>query len=356
MDEPKKRVIDVTTPGKPSTTSRPVIPSSQPLVADPTLAPAPAAPKKITIADQPAEPVLPSMTGPTVVTPSLPPAVEASLPSQPEPAEPPVQPVPPPADDMQNIPRFGELQPKIDSHPLFSGAPDSAPKKPRRWLRRLAWILSALLILLIAAYLLIDSGVVRDASHLPFHIFKQPVAATTTPSITPLATNPYADWKTYTLTNEKLSFKYPNTWTLKDDNASQAKPPTDSDAIELNAPDGFAISIGARAAGGYGGDDSTILSADPITFIGQADYLQYRSNPINATTASGNVDLAWLSTTTDQKYKFPPANNNITNSNSLSKVTEFNINMSFPAGKSPKSAKGNADIDAAKLIIGSASY
>lgn len=195
MDEPKKRVIDVTTPGEPSATSRPVIPSSQPPVADPTLAPAAPVPKKITIADEPAAPVLPSMTGPTVVSPNPPTLVESAPPSQPVPVEPPNTSAPLPADDMQNIPRFGELQPKIDSHPLFSGTPDPAPKKPRRWLRRLIWIASALLVLLIAAYLLIDSGVVRGASHLPFHIFKQPVAATTTPAITPIASVPLTNQK-----------------------------------------------------------------------------------------------------------------------------------------------------------------
>ena len=218
MDESKKRVINVTTPGEPSATRQPIITQNQPPTPNPTLAPATAAPKKINVADEPAAPVLPSMTGPTVITPSPAPLVEAALPSHPKPVEPPVQPTPPPADDMQNIPRFGELQPKIDSHPLFSGTPDSAPKKPRRWLRRLTWIFSTLLVLLIAAYLLIDSGVVRGASHLPFHIFKQPVAATTTPTITPVATNPYAGWKTYTDSGTSLSpgseisLKYPTDW------------------------------------------------------------------------------------------------------------------------------------------------
>ena len=96
-----------------------------------------------------------------------------------------------------DVPKFGELQPKIDAHPLFSGAKEPAPKRPRRGMRRLMGLVGFLLAAAIALYLLIDAGVVRGASHLPFHIFKQPVA-TTTPTISSIANANTLQRTTYT--------------------------------------------------------------------------------------------------------------------------------------------------------------
>ncbi len=136
-----------------------------------------------------------------------------------------------------DVPKFGELQPKIDAHPLFSGAKEPAPKRPRRGMRKLAWLIGFLLAVIIALYLLVDAGVVKGASHLPFHVFKQPVAATA-PVITPSATSsttadPYAGWKTYSSKYVTFNFKYPNDWAIK------AGPNTDSasqEAIEIDSP------------------------------------------------------------------------------------------------------------------------
>src|SRR5579871_6393893 len=65
------------------------------------------------------------------------------------------------------VPRFGELQPKVDAHPLFSGTKEPTPKKRRWWKRTLAPLL-ALIVLLIILYLAIDAGLVKGYSHLPF--------------------------------------------------------------------------------------------------------------------------------------------------------------------------------------------
>jgi len=158
-------------------------------------------------------------------------AAKATNPSQPVP----VAPAPPPevaaepteAVAETNIPKFGELQPKVDAHPLFSGQQEPPPKRSRRGLRKLSWGLGSLLALALVAYLLIDSGVVRGASHLPFHVFKQPVAVTA-PVITPqkitastTSTDPYAGWKAYTSSNTLgLNAKYPSDWSVTEKAAS----------------------------------------------------------------------------------------------------------------------------------------
>jgi hypothetical protein len=123
------------------------------------------------------------------------------------------------------------LQDKINNHPLFSGAKDQPFPKRRKAKKGLIWSLIALLIVLVGAYLAIDSGLVRGASHLPFHIFKQaqPVAqpvintqqnaAKNTPSQT-VTTDPYADWKAYSSTAGQFSLKYPSTWVVPDNLSS----------------------------------------------------------------------------------------------------------------------------------------
>lgn len=137
------------------------------------------------------------------------------------------------------LPKFGSLQPKIDEHPLFSGVKDpglkSSPKK--NLLKRAFAPLAALLLVIIVGYLLIDSGVVKGASHLPLHIFKQPTVATApviNPAITSSSTcvssgttqqcqlpasSAYTGWKTYCSSVSKECFKYPSDWKVGTDSS-----------------------------------------------------------------------------------------------------------------------------------------
>ncbi len=91
-------------------------------------------------------------------------------------------------------------------------------------LKRSWWkpALLVVLILLIAAYLAIDSGLVRGYSHLPFHIFKPKTTATTgsrpeEPSQTsnqPAASAPAtpAGFKVYQLSGTNMTFAAPLAW------------------------------------------------------------------------------------------------------------------------------------------------
>ncbi|HEU5005287.1 MAG TPA: hypothetical protein VFT49_04395 [Candidatus Saccharimonadales bacterium] len=251
MDEPK--VFDISKP-KPSAGTRPVItpvPTPDPMVKTKTPAPAkvvsndepagesikvnvtPPAPATIPSSPvsvdpvpepvPPAEPIVPTTPEPEITdipvsqAPAPTPAAQASVqhieaPSTVSPSLPGVN-----GTSFDNIPKFGELQPKIDAHPLFSGSKDHRVKVRRT--PRFAWPLATLLVLIVVGYLAVDAGVVRGYSHLPFHFFKEkqvadtpaitPPATTASASQTQASTDPYADWLSYHSTAFGYSFKFP---------------------------------------------------------------------------------------------------------------------------------------------------
>lgn len=273
MDEPK--VFDIAAKSLATPASRPVIsagpPAPDPMVKPPTKVavsfaddPEPAQPKVENAPaqldqPQPAAPVAEEAfdkppvneTAPAPEPPTEMPAEAA--PVTPEisnievnepPAQPPVAEAAPlaeasgtitpalpgaPAPDFTNVPKFGELQPKIDAHPLFSGRSEHRVKVRR--VPRFVWPLVILLIIIVALYLAVDDGIIRGYSHLPFHILKQKAAASDTPVITPsqtqtstnsstnsapTTTDPYASWKIYE--DNFVSFKYPTTWSVSNVN------------------------------------------------------------------------------------------------------------------------------------------
>jgi len=215
----------------------------------------------------PPEPIAPpAPPTPEPIAPPVPPAPEPG--STPEPTTPPPEipiatlPVAPKEPLAPPAPEFGQLQPKIDAHPLFSGAKSPPPKGSSgktRWL----WAGGSLLALIIIAYLAVDSGLVRGASHLPFHVFKQDVAVTA-PSIpapaktTTTTTDPYAGWKTYTNDEYGFSFRYPTTWSLTTDLKDLGRGHPEGDVI-ATSPSGTKVHFGPNL-GGKGGD-----CVDPTT-------------------------------------------------------------------------------------------
>lgn len=79
--------------------------------------------------------------------------------------------------------------------------------------------------------------------------------AIASPSPVPTATatpDPTAGWKTYNSTTEKLSFKYPATWTMKNIGTVSVGP-SNSDGISLSSPSGTGIAWSAVVSGLGGG-------------------------------------------------------------------------------------------------------
>jgi prepilin-type N-terminal cleavage/methylation domain-containing protein len=126
-----------------------------------------------------------------------------------------------------------------------------------------------------------------------------PVASTTTKTATTqakktTAPDPYAGWQSYTLKYEKLAFKYPASWTIQDNSASQGLTPN-ADSVTLTSSDGFNVSIDD---GWDGGGDSLRLATDSpvsVTFLNSPAYLVFShprcfgTDPCDANALKGAI-------------------------------------------------------------------
>lgn len=93
---------------------------------------------------------------------------------------------------------------------------------------------------------------------------------------TAITTNPYAGWKSYTLTDEKLSFQYPPTWQIKDyTNTGYGNQDYQADWVTFTSADGFEFDINDGLLGG--GDGIPLISNDPVsvTYSGQSAYMVF---------------------------------------------------------------------------------
>jgi len=92
--------------------------------------------------------------------------------------------------------------------------------EPKRTGRNLKWIVTGLVVLIVAIYLLLDSGLISTGIKLPFHVFKQdnaaPQAQTDNSSAQQPAAQPSSSlptgYKLYNLSGTPLTFAAPATW------------------------------------------------------------------------------------------------------------------------------------------------
>jgi hypothetical protein len=122
---------------------------------------------------------------------------------------------------------FTEMEPGSSPQPPSELPPPAAPQEPhieglhfnepgpKRG--RGKWILGSFVLLLIAVYLAIDSGLVGGGINLPFHIFKQKTeTVSTSKPITnkPAAAGPTlpAGFKEYKLADTNIAFAAPTAW------------------------------------------------------------------------------------------------------------------------------------------------
>jgi hypothetical protein len=273
----ENRVFDVARPGRtaPEPTAKPVIVGHHPMQSDPMVKEerdpmdfgTEAQPTKISVMDDnaadkhensgPDLAVLPELTskpGPELQSWSMPdpkpkPESEPTPRADSEPTPEPEPPVDTPPMDDPSAPSFEtpaeaprpteehatEPAPNGDTQPTPPAADDApvpeepAPPmaqvealhfEPRHRGGRLKWLILGLLVLLVAAYLAIDAGIIASGVKLPFHIFKQksnptPAATTTPPASqnTPApVSNLPAGFKKYNLTGTDISFAAPSSW------------------------------------------------------------------------------------------------------------------------------------------------
>lgn len=159
--------------------------------------------------------------------------------------------------------------------------------------------------------------------------------------------DPYAGWKTYTLTYEKLTFRYPATWTLQDSSASQGLTPN-ADNVTLKAADGYQVSLDD---GWDGSGDPLNLAVDspvPVKFAGNSDYLVF-AHPMEAGLRGldpNSVDSAILMVSPVSQYtasSFPQDKN----AHGDPRVNNGGSTMLFSGGY-PGNAKNFATVDQAK--------
>ena len=105
-------------------------------------------------------------------------------------------------------------------------------------------VIEVLLVFLVVAVLAVTSLVVyqrhksisaKNSAATGLTQTTTPLKTTATPTTPAQPVDPYAGWKSYTLTYEKLTFKYPSNWTVSDQSTATAR----HDEVTLNAPDNF---------------------------------------------------------------------------------------------------------------------
>jgi hypothetical protein len=233
---------DFTKPGgvSPHPSSRPLIVGHHPVMADPMLRPVH---KQAPPAPQMPQPL------PADFAPPPPAPAPTALPPMPAPAPMPAPPgLPPATSPPPQTPAFepiGELPPQqpalgtqqsqnpaATTDPLASPAGLTQPQTPHHELpiseqgkagsgarKLLLWVLLPLIILIIGAYLAVDSGVVKTQINLPFHVFKQTTVTTskgtitkTTASNTSTNSPTPAGFSNYDDSALPFSFNYPTIW------------------------------------------------------------------------------------------------------------------------------------------------
>jgi hypothetical protein len=252
------RVFDVTRPShvNPTATSRPVIPSSHPAASDPMVKDESGqfntekmgVGTKIPISDEAGHfspelqppPESPSALG--IPAPEMGPAHEpfpnessvenspaifstADTGNGPEMSAPVSEPVPhsdemfsPTADEVSSpepLPHADAAQPDDQFQPHIEQLHFNEPKHKRKWLMPTVLVL---LLLLVGAYLAMDSGLVKTSVNLPYHIFKQKVA--NTPAVSTTAKQSVASsttvlpvgFKQYKIAGSSVTFAAPASW------------------------------------------------------------------------------------------------------------------------------------------------
>ena len=127
--------------------------------------------------------------------------------------------------------------------------------------------------------------------------------------------NSYEGWKSYTLTDEKLTFRYPSTWQIKDyTNTGTGNQDYHADEVTLTSSDGFEFDINDGLSGS--GDPISLISSDPVsvTYAGQSADMVF-SHPGNpgAPGSVNNSEVAgFMLLTNPNDQTSLPSNKNVT--------------------------------------------
>jgi hypothetical protein len=235
----------------------------------------------------------------------------------------------------------------------------------------------ALVELLLAAAVVLVLGV---AGVLVYNQQHKPKSDTTANSSTNTSTSkqtaadPYAGWKIYASTVEKVTFKYPADWTVDAADQYASNDPTNHDYIALKSPSGNVVVRWTSEVDGFGGEPganyplSKVFDKTPISGASN-DYVVS-----GITTLDGSIYYPWIAVENDATYGALSSgvnsglalfmgHNNVNPTTEKADTTLFStsgprVNEGAP-GLSEAQAQAylsNADMQQAKLILASLSY
>jgi hypothetical protein len=155
----------------------------------------------------------------------------------------------------------------------------------------------------------------------------------TTTTATTQPTDPTAGWNTYTLPKEKLTFRYPTTWTVENNLTD-----SNNDGIQFTSKtdSSFEILVGAgqdvAAIDNY--DGNCVQQADPVTFASHSAYL----------------DLVGIANTNAVPPSCSPASSTIqevllSQSSSTANVSNFFLTKDIPQPAAPATAEIVVQVD-----------
>lgn len=174
---------------------------------------------------------------------------------------------------------------------------------------------------------------------------KQIKALKVTTSTNSTTKNSYVGWDSYTLKNEKATFKYPSTWKLTDTST------TTSDDVSLAGPSNFQMTIETVSAAHTTPATTTqILGSTPVTFLTKNGYIDYLS-----TNNDAKVEQIYLSqSATNYLDSFASKSGGST----ATTGGNFNINAQYTTktGETLIAAKADANYNDAIGVIESMTY
>lgn len=178
-----------------------------------------------------------------------------------------------------------------------------------------------------------------------------------TPKVKPPAADPYAGWKTYTTKYEKLTFRYPASFTLSDTSTKAGYEGLDSDRITLTGSDNFefVMQTGLWGVGG-GCENCTIAKSESIKVLNQLYYLNY----VNSGDKAGKVTYVLLASNQSSYMDFLKSRT-IKNADGTPSLMSFSFSYQANGTDTQKSMplstyENNQNLENTKLVLESLSY
>lgn len=146
--------------------------------------------------------------------------------------------------------------------------------------------------------------------------------------------SPYVGWNTYTLPKEGLTFRYPTTWTVENNNFNNGNNAGIQFTSKTDSSFEILIGAGQNVAAVDNYDGNCVQEADPVSFVGQTAYLDLvgfaniNTAPPSCSPASSTIQSILLS-----------------KSNTAANVYSFFLTKNIPQPTAPSASEIIVHID-----------